>query len=57
MCMRIRAEILYTTTLDENSDLGKRYLDKENMTRSDQIKGRRKMSNIRTKLYKRKIIR
>ena len=36
----VKSEIKYTTKLDENSDLGKTYLDEVNIGRSDQIKAK-----------------
>ena len=35
---KVKSEILYTMKFDETTDLGTKYLCKENMNRSDKIK-------------------
>ena len=52
-----RSEVLFTTKFDENSDISTINLGRIDMTRSDKIKGGRKISCIRTRIYSRKIVR
>ena len=47
----VKLEVLSTTKFDEKSDLSTTYLGRINMTRLDKIKGGRKISYIRIRVY------